>query len=385
MELAFTAGEEVSLSEACALQLMKEAIEGLAGNGCTEASPGGIRKAFRAATKLAGVLLIVDNVHSESQVGLLLQDIVDTNAMVIFTSRSEVPLGGGAHADTWAQVCWRRLLLAIRPDQRTLQVHKRLHMHRLESLSLEDALQLFREGWQRPNSISEAVEKELVTRCGGLPLALLIVKGAVRKQTKEADWLVCDGVALSHVLLADCVLRCRLVQKADLALRSGERDPCAAALGQSENFLQKTMQYSLQGLPPHAVCMFLDAACVMFGRAEADILMAWQGWHGDDAHDLELLKSRHLVTVDAAGNLQVHDVLRWFGRRVVLGKAGIDPALHGRRLWVVDGKIVGHGPQVSSQSEHPGWCRVATSCTGPAGISLGSMRARCHTGCRPHG
>ena len=102
LELEFTAGEEVSLSEARALQLLAGAVKDLTGGDCAKADT---RKAFRSAAKLPGVLLVVDNVHSESQVGLLVQDILDSGAAVIFTSRSEVPLGGGAHAGTWDQVC----------------------------------------------------------------------------------------------------------------------------------------------------------------------------------------------------------------------------------------------------------------------------------------
>jgi hypothetical protein len=166
-----------------------------------------------------------------------------------------------------------------------------------------------------------------------------------------------DGKMLSRILilvqLADCACCRRCVQKAAHALQSGERDPLAATLGQSEDYLQTAMQYSLHCVPDAAVGMFLDAACVLCGRAEADVLLAWRQWHGDDAGSLlVLLKSRHLVRTDAGGRLQVHDVLRWFGRRVVLGKAKgcTDAGLHGSRLWVQDGKVAGHDPQVRSLS-----------------------------------
>jgi hypothetical protein len=110
------------------------------------------------------------------------------------------------------------------------------------------------------------------------------------------------------------------------------------------------MQYSLQGLPAKGAAMFLDAACVLCGRPEADALLAWQQLHGHDVGGLlELLKSRHLVAVGDGGHVLVHDVLRWFARRVVLGKAGTDPAVHGSRLWVQHGEVAGHDPQVCPQ------------------------------------
>jgi hypothetical protein len=105
LELDFIAGDEVAMSESGALNLLRGAVKDLTGNECTESSAHGIHRAFRNAVKLPGVLLIVDNVHSQTQVGLLLQDILDTNAAVIFTSRSKEPLGGSAYVDVWLQVC----------------------------------------------------------------------------------------------------------------------------------------------------------------------------------------------------------------------------------------------------------------------------------------
>jgi hypothetical protein len=104
--LEFIAGQEVSLSDERALDLLNGAVAELTGSECS--TRGGIRSAFRAAANRAGVLVVVDNVHSEEQVGLLLKDILgptdDTKAAVIFTSRSEQPLGGGEHTGVWLQV-----------------------------------------------------------------------------------------------------------------------------------------------------------------------------------------------------------------------------------------------------------------------------------------
>jgi hypothetical protein len=58
-------------------------------------------------------------------------------------------------------------------------------------LSADAALQLFRKrAGQRPESVSEAVEAQVVRSCGGLPLALLITGGAVAGQTTEVAWMV---------------------------------------------------------------------------------------------------------------------------------------------------------------------------------------------------
>jgi hypothetical protein len=147
------------------------------------------------------------------------------------------------------------------------------------------------------------------------------------------------------------------VQKAAHALQSGDLDPHEAVYAVSESRLQATMQYSLHGLPEAAVGMFLDTACVLHGRPEGDALLAWRQWHGDQAGPcLKLLKISNTVTADSFGRLQVHDVLRWFARRVVLGKGkgkgnADQAALHGSRLWVQDGSIAGCGPQVCRQSD----------------------------------
>jgi hypothetical protein len=149
-------------------------------------SPQEVRRAFHNAAKLPGVLLVVDNVHRQSQVGLLLQSIPTTGAAVIVTSRMQVPPGGSAHADAWNQVhCARPQKLT--GGQSRLHVH--MHVHRLDSLPLQDSLQLFRAGWQRPPSISEVVEEHVVKSCGGLPLALLIVTAAVQPCETAAEWM----------------------------------------------------------------------------------------------------------------------------------------------------------------------------------------------------
>jgi hypothetical protein len=141
------------------------------------------------------------------------------------------------------------------------------------------------------------------------------------------------------------------VQRAAHALQSGQRDPHTATLGQSEKYLQKAMQHSLQCMPGAAASMFLDAACALDGRRASDVLLAWQLWHGEEAYGLfELLKSRHLVGVDEEGRVQVHDVLRWFGRMVVLGNTSMGAALRGSRLWVEDAKVAGQGTQVRCSS-----------------------------------
>jgi hypothetical protein len=109
LELEFTAGEKVSLSAAKALDLLKCAVASLTGRECSDKSDVGIRRAFCNAARLpGGVLLVVDNVHSEEQVRLLLKDLledkVSSNTHVIFTSRSQQPLGGGADPDVWQKV-----------------------------------------------------------------------------------------------------------------------------------------------------------------------------------------------------------------------------------------------------------------------------------------
>jgi hypothetical protein len=90
------------------------------------------------------------------------------------------------------------LLVTIGNDQWAMQVCKRRHTHEVLSLPLEVSLQLFRDGWQRHEAISEAVERHVVKSCGGLPLALMIVKGAVQECMQEAEWMVrCCHASLS--------------------------------------------------------------------------------------------------------------------------------------------------------------------------------------------
>jgi hypothetical protein len=245
---------------------------------------------------------------------------------------------------------------------RAPQVCELLEAHEVDCLSLEFAFQLFREGWARPQSVPEVAEELVVKSCSGLPLALLMVKGALRRCIDPLEWMVRERPdPCAHLM---CAAMCFLwltaasslglpnAQKAAHSLQSGDLDPHEAVFGVSESKLQATMQYSLHGVPGAAVGMFLDAACVLHGRAEVDALIAWVRWHGDLAAPyLKLLKTRSMVSVDGSGRLQVHDVLRWFGRRVVTGKgrgSADQGALQGSRLWVQDGNVTGGDAQVSS-------------------------------------
>jgi hypothetical protein len=79
-----------------------------------------------------------------------------------------------------------------------------LQKHRVDTLPLESALELFRKGWSRPEPISEAIEKLVVSSCGGLPLALLMVKGALRDCTVELEWTV---RALQLILCSEAIGR----------------------------------------------------------------------------------------------------------------------------------------------------------------------------------
>jgi hypothetical protein len=151
-------------------------------------------------------------------------------------------------------------------------------------------------------------------------------------------------------IVADCL------QKAAYAFQSGVLDPYQEVLGETEGKLHTTMQYSLHGVPEVAVHMFLDVACVLHGRRQQELLLVWRQWHGAQADScLRLLKNRNLVSGDG-GALRVHDVLRWFGRRVVSGVSEVTATLKGSvtgsRLWIKDNQLAGYHQQPGSFRAH---------------------------------
>jgi hypothetical protein len=134
-----------------------------------------------------------------------------------------------------------------------------------------------------------------------------------------------------------------------------DEDPADAVLAQSEFSLQAMVQHSLLGLGPEAVGMFLDTACLLAGEDEHAAMSVWRAWHGSRKAEAALrqLKNRHLLLVRPkslspfAGPLHtpvmelwMHDVLRWYGRRVVRGQAELEGLRHkGSRLWVHNGRV----------------------------------------------
>jgi hypothetical protein len=139
-----------------------------------------------------------------------------------------------------------------------------------------------------------------VVACGGSPLALLLAKGAVRSRASGVGWAVrvLDGVGVGGSgWLTVHLVAARGVRKFELDHRSGVYAP---SLDQVESLLLRAMQHNLHGVPTAGGGMFLDAACILAGRPEADALVAWRQWLGGDACDLrELLKRRHLVPAGA--------------------------------------------------------------------------------------
>lgn len=86
--------------------------------------------------------------------------------------------------------------------------------------------------------------------------------------------------------------------------------------------------------------MFLDIASVLHGRDADTAKKIWDAWWGNAAYDaFAELQRRALLFVDDDGRLRTHDVIRAFGRGIIL-----DPEYneyYGSRAWVrEDGQLV---------------------------------------------
>jgi hypothetical protein len=89
--------------------------------------------------------------------------------------------------------------------------------------------------------------------------------------------------------------------------------------------------------------MFLDVVSVLCGGDSRSALLVWNSWWEGARGSLDLLQRLALVRIDKKKHtLQVHDLIRSFGRGILRGTVEVEPAgkamsFVGSRVWVEDG------------------------------------------------
>lgn len=140
---------------------------------------------------------------------------------------------------------------------------------------------------------------------------------------------------------------------------------CASPSGQLSDAhisaeLHGILVTSFNRLNPAPQNMFLDIVSVLHGADSRDFRPIWNRWWGGADLHLAALQRLALVSIDEDEHtLQVHDVIRSFGRGIILGSVQVKAAggaaasFVGSRLWVEeDGRLV-TTPEVSHDTPPP--------------------------------
>jgi hypothetical protein len=168
-------------------------------------------------------------------------------------------------------------------------------LYPMPELNFQNSLELFIKCAFQKNTIDEVdvifhdVVKEITKACGGIPLALEVIGGFL---VDKRDQLECWKEAIFQ-LKNDGDIMTRLRMSYDGLVNDDEKR------------------------------MFVDIACLMLGHSKDKALEVWRSI-GCNAPNWSLnrLLDKCLVKVDAQGQLNMHDLLRDMGRKIVMDKAG---------------------------------------------------------------
>jgi hypothetical protein len=232
------------------------------------------------------ILLVVDDISEAKQFYELIPDVLKLapGSRVIITSRESSALNN--------------IMADVPEPRRALYV--------VPVLNRSDSLELFIKCAFRKTKLDEVEAgfhdnaKKITEACGGVPLALEVMGGYL---FDKKDIPRCWREALS-------VLR----NSPDIMSR---------------------LKISYDGLgSDDEKHMFLDIACFMLGRSKDIALEVWNSIQYDQPswYLLDRLVDKCLVKVDGMGQLQMHDLLRDLGRKIVMNSARHKPEMQ-TRIW----------------------------------------------------
>jgi hypothetical protein len=168
-------------------------------------------------------------------------------------------------------------------------------LYSMPELNFEDSLELFIKCAFNKKTLDEVdfvfhdVVEEITRACGGLPLALEVIG---RFLVDKSDQLECWREAIFQ-LKKDGNIMARLQISYDGLVNDDEKR------------------------------MFVDIACVMLGHSKEKALEVWtSAGYNTPNWSLNRLLDKCLVKVDIYGQLDMHDLLRDMGRKIVMDKAG---------------------------------------------------------------
>jgi hypothetical protein len=231
------------------------------------------------------LLLIVDDISDTKQFYELIPDLkrLALGSRIIITSRES-----GLLKNIMADIALPELALYPMPE-----------------LDFPNSLELFIKCAFQKKNLDEVdvvfhdVAKEITKACGGLPLALEVIGHFL---VDKRDQLECWREATFQ-----------LKKDGDIMTR---------------------LQMSYNGLVnDDEKCMFVDIACLMLGHPKEKALEVWKSMgYSTPNWSLNRLIDKCLVKVDAHGQLNMHDLLRDMGQKIVMDKAGGKLELQ-RHIW----------------------------------------------------
>ncbi|RDX81319.1 TMV resistance protein N, partial [Mucuna pruriens] len=189
-------------------------------------------------------------------------------------------------------------------DKRLLDEFEVHHLFRAEEMNEKESLELF--SWHafreaNPTEDFLTLSEQVVTYCGGLPLALEVLGSYLYKRGNK-EW--------ENVLLK---------------LKRIPNDK-----------IQEKLKISYDGLTDHMEKdIFLDICCFFIGKDRAYVTEILNACDLHAEIGITILIERSLIKVEKNNKLGIHDLLRDMGREIVRQSSPLEPQ-NRSRLWVHD-------------------------------------------------
>ncbi|XP_068343034.1 disease resistance protein RUN1-like [Pyrus communis] len=189
-----------------------------------------------------------------------------------------------------------RIIITTRDEHLLNQVDKTVMAQKMNE---EEALELFSWhafGYTSPNTGYYELSKQVVSYCGGLPLALEVL-GSFLIKRNVAEWRS--------------------------QLEKLKRTPAGGII--------KRLRISFEGLDDTQKAIFLDISCFFIGWDKDYVAKVLDECEFSAAIEISVLRERCLVTVER-NELNMHDLLREMAR-VIISEKSLDHPGNWSRLW----------------------------------------------------
>ncbi|KAK7286763.1 hypothetical protein RJT34_21989 [Clitoria ternatea] len=193
------------------------------------------------------------------------------------------------------------VLIVTTRDVHLLELLQEVHVLELKELDQDESLELFsRHAFREasPKEDFDELSRNVVSYCGGLPLALEVL-GSYLYRKRKNEW---ESVLSKLTLIPN-------------------------------NQVQEKLRISFDGLTDHMEKgIFLDICCFFIGKDRSYVtkILNGCGLHADIG--ITILVERSLLKVDKNNKLRMHDLLRDMGRKIIFESSESELGKRSR-LW----------------------------------------------------